>query len=158
MESSRNEQSESRFGVIAEIDGRPRSVVQLKVPFGRLIDEIIVPYDNDQPFFIDGVTVTRKNIKRIKVVELGEAFHAAMREFENMLNRGKAENQKIWGDQYETRFEHILRIYTQDVTAQVLKAYSQAVKPQLKDYIPKREELISAATTIFVEAMKVLSR
>ena len=40
----------------------------------------------------------------------------------------------------------------------MLKAYSQAVKPRIKDYIPKREELISAATTIFVEAMKVLSR
>jgi hypothetical protein len=158
MESSQDEQSEPRFGVVAEIDGRPRPVVLLKLPFGRLIDEIIVPYDNDQPFFIDGVPVTRKSIKRIKVVELGGAFQAAMREFENMLNRGKAENQKIWGDQYETRFEHILRIYTQDVTAQVLKAYSQAVKPGLKDYIPKREELISAATTIFVEAMKVLSR
>jgi len=44
------------------------------------------------------------------------------------------------------------------VTAQVLKAYNQAVKPSLKDYIPKREELISAATNIFVEAMKALSR
>jgi len=32
------------------------------------------------------------------------------------------------------------------------------VKPKIKDYIPKREELISAATTIFVEAMKALSR
>jgi hypothetical protein len=155
MESSQNE---LRFGVVAEIEGRPRPVVLLKVPFGRIIDEIIVPYDNDEPFFIDGVPVTRKNIKRIKVVELSGAFDTAMGEFENMLNHGKAENQKIWGDQYETRFEHIIRIYTQDVTAQVIKAYSQAVKPRLKDYIPKREEIISAVTTLFVETMRLLSR
>jgi len=157
-ESSQDEQCEPRFGVVAEIEGRARPVVLLKLPFGRLIDEIIVPYDNGEPFFIDGVPVTRKSISRIKVVELGESFRMAMREFENKLNQGEPQNQKIWGDQYETRFEHILRTKTQDVTAQVLKVYSQAVKPRIKDYIPKREELISTATTIFVEAMKVLSR
>jgi len=40
----------------------------------------------------------------------------------------------------------------------VLKAYDHAVKPRLKDYVPKREEILSAATTVFVEAMRVLSR
>ena len=45
-----------------------------------------------------------------------------------------------------------------DVTAQVIKAFTQVVKPSLKDYLPKRQELISAATTVFVEAMKALAR
>jgi hypothetical protein len=81
-----------------------------------------------------------------------------MRELEIGLTRGQPQNQKIYGDQYDTRFEHILRTATEDVTAQVLKAYNHAVKPRLKDYIPKREEIISAATTVFVEAMRVLSR
>jgi hypothetical protein len=40
----------------------------------------------------------------------------------------------------------------------VLKAYNQEVKPRLGDYIPRREEIISAVTTTFVETMKMLSR
>ena len=96
-ELGQEEQSEPRFGVVAEIEGRSRQVVLLNLPFGRLIDEIIVPYDNGDPFFIDGVSVTRKSIGRIKVVELGESFRVAMREFENKLNRGEPQNQKILG-------------------------------------------------------------
>jgi hypothetical protein len=152
------EQSNRRFGVIAEVEGRQRQLVLLDLPFGPLIDEIVLPYDSDDAFFIDGVPVTRKSIRRIKIVELGERFRLGMRELEMGLTRGEHQNQKIYGDQYETRFEHVLRTDAEDVTAQVLKAYSQAVKPRLKDYIPKREELISTATTIFVEAMKALSR
>jgi hypothetical protein len=71
---------------------------------------------------------------------------------------GEHQTQKIYGDQYETRFEHALRTDAEDVTSQIVKAYNQAVKPKLKDYIPQRGELISAATTIFVEAMKALAR
>jgi hypothetical protein len=109
-EPSRNEQHALRFGVIAEVAERRRPLVLLNLPLGRLIDEIIVPYDRGEPFFIDGVSIARNSITRIKVVELSGAFESAMREFENMLNRGKVENQRIWGDQYETRFEHILRM------------------------------------------------
>jgi len=60
-------------------------------------------------------------------------------------SRGEHQNQKTYGDQYETRFEHVLRTHAQDVTLQIIKAYDQAVKPRLKDYIPQRDELISAA-------------
>ncbi|HBR16987.1 MAG: hypothetical protein A3G39_00330 [Deltaproteobacteria bacterium RIFCSPLOWO2_12_FULL_43_16] len=147
-----------QFGVAAEVEGRTGQLVLLNLPFGRLIDEIIVPYDKDEAFFIDGVPVTRKTIRRIKIIELDQAFRQAMWELEVGLKRGEPTRQKIYGDQYVTRFEHILRNNAPDVTAQVLKAYNQAVKPSLKDYIPKREELISAATNIFVEAMKALSR
>lgn len=152
------EERAERFGVVAEVEGRSRQLVLLNLPFGRLIDEIVVPYDSDEPFFIDGVPVTRKSVRRIKIVALSEGFRLGMRELEMGLTRRDAQNNKIYGDQYETRFEHVLRTKAEDVTAQVLKAYNQAVKPRMKDYIPKREELISAATTIFVEAMKALSR
>lgn len=149
---------ENQFGVVAELEGRQRQLVLLNLPFGRLIDEIVVPYESDEAFFIDGVPVTKKIIRRIKIVALGERFRLGMRELEIGLTRGQPQNQKIYGDQYETRFEHVLRTAAEDVTAQVLKAYNQAVKPRLKDYIPKREEILSTATTVFVEAMRVLSR
>ena len=157
-EPGQEQQSEAKFGVIAEVEGRSTALVLLNLPFGRLIDEVVVPYDSDEPFFVDGVPVTRKTIRRIKVVMLSEPFTHGMRELERGLTLGEHQNRKVYGDQYTTRFEHLLRTKAQDVTAQVIKAYNQAVKPRIKDYIPKREELISTATTIFVEAMKALSR
>lgn len=149
---------EALFGVIAEIEGRAKQLVLLNLTFGRLIDEIVVPYDTNEAFFIDGVPVTQSKIRRIKIVSLTKKFQHGIWEIEQGFTRGTHQNQKIYGDQYETRFEHVLRTDAEDVTSQVLKAYNQAVKPRLKDYIPKREKLISTATTIFVEAMKVLAR
>lgn len=117
-----------------------------------------MPYDTDEPFFLDGVPVTRNKIARIKIISLTEKFQHGIGQLERGLTRMDNQTQKIYGDQYETRFEHVLRADAEDVTSQIIKAYNQAVKPRLKDYIPKREELISAATTLFVEAMKALAR
>jgi hypothetical protein len=147
-----------KFGVIAEISGRQKQLVLLNLSFPRMIDEIVVPYDTGEAFFIDGVPVSKEKIQRIKIVRLGQPFEDGMSELDYGLTRHEHQYQKIYGDQYETRFEHILRTAAEDVTSQVIKAYNQAVKPRLKDYVPKREELISAATTIFIEAMKVLAR
>ncbi len=89
------QQTERRFGVIAEVEDRKKQLVLLNLPFGRLIDEIIVPYDIDEPFFIDGVPLTRKSVRRIKIVELGQGFRHGMSELEHGLNRGEPQNQKI---------------------------------------------------------------
>lgn len=152
------EKKEPLFGVIAEVEGRNKQLVLLNLTFGRLIDEIVKPYDTDEPFFIDGVPVTKGKIRRIKIISLTEKFQHGIWDLQRGLTRGEHQIQKTYGDQYETRFEHVLRTHAEDVTSQIIKAYNQAVKPKLKDYIPKREELISTATTIFIEAMKALTR
>lgn len=100
----------------------------------------------------------KTEIRRIKIISLTAEFDNGLWELERGLKHGEHQARKIYGDQYETRFEHILRTDAEDVTSQIIKAYNQAVKPRLNDYIPKRGELISAATTIFVEAMKALTR
>jgi hypothetical protein len=152
------EKQEDLFGVVAEVEGRQRHLVLLDLTFGRLIDEIVVPYDAGDPFFLDGVPVTKDKICRIKIIKLGQEFRNGLWELERGLTHGEYQTRKTYGDQYETRFEHVIRTATGDVTAQVIKAYVQVVKPSLKDYLPKRQELISAATTVFVEAMKALAR
>ena len=145
------------FGVIAEIADRSKQLVLLDLPFSRLIDDIIKPYDQDEAFFIDGVPVTKNKITRIKIVKFGPNYGHAMWELKRGLTQGTHQENKVYGDQYETRFEHILRTNTEDVTSQIIKAYNQAVKPSIKDYLPKREELISAATQLFIQAMKSLA-
>lgn len=68
------------------------------------------------------------------------------------------DKQKLYAEQYHVRLEALLRESGEDVTSQVIKAYDRMIKPRLKDYIPKREELTKAALTIFVESMKALAR
>ena len=152
------QKKEPLFGVIAEVAGRDRQLVLLNLTFGRLIDEIVKPYDTDEAFFIDGVPVKKNEIRRIKIISLTDKFQHGLWELKCGLTLGDEKRQKIYGDQYETRFEHALRNAAEDVTSQIIKAYNQAVKPSLKDYIPKREELISSAIEIFVAAMKALAR
>ena len=155
-EEQQNKKDDKQFGVIAEVDGYDKQLVLLNLPFGRLIDEIIYPYDNNEPFFIDGVPLTKDKIKRIKIIELGSKFEQGMWHLDLGLTRGDIKKQKTYGDQYHTRFEHILRTEAIDVTAQVIKAYNQAIKPRIKNYLPNRSELIAAATKIFIEGMKLL--
>jgi hypothetical protein len=150
------DQSDRLFAVLAEVQGYPNQLVLLDLPFGRLMDEIVVPYENDDTFFVDGVPASKQTVRRIKIVEIGRNYSHGMHEIERGMTRGDKAKNKTYGDQYKTRFEHVLRTTTIDVTAQVLKAYSQVIKPSMKDYLPKRQELIGAATRAFVEGMKVL--
>jgi len=150
-------QEHKLFGIIAESEGHEKQMVLLDFPFGRLMDEIIVPYDTGESFFIDGVPATKEKIKRIKIVELGSSYQHAMSELKRGMTIGSDSKKKTYGEQYETRFEHILRTNTVDVTSQVIKAYNEVIKPSYKDYIPKRKELIDGATTVFIEGMKLLS-
>jgi len=39
-----------------------------------------------------------------------------------------------------------------------IKAFDRTIRPSLKDYLPKREELIRAALAMFVEGMKALNK
>lgn len=150
-------QDHKLFGIIAESNDYDKQMVLLNLPFARLIDEIVIPYDSNEPFFIDGVPVSKEKIKRIKIVELSKEYKYAMDELKRGMTIHDNQTKKIYGDQYDTRFEHILRTNTTDVTSQVIKAYNQAIKPSIKDYLPNRAELIDAATKVFIEGMKVLS-
>jgi len=144
------------FAVFAEAEGHNRPLLQLNLTFPRLMDDVVVPYQSNDTFFIDGATVTAAKLKRIKILRLTPKFPDARRAFDRTLTRAEAPFRKVYGEQYSTRFEHILRENSDDVTAQILKAYNQAIKPSLKDYMPKREELISAALKLFVEGVKSL--
>jgi hypothetical protein len=149
-------EKEQLYAVFAEAQGHQKPLLQIELTFPRLIDDIIVPYQTGEMFFIDGAPVTPDKINRIKVLKLTEHFSRSKWDFDRKLSRGSAQEMKVLGDQYSTRFEHIMRQHSEDVTSQVLKAFNQVIKPSIKDYLPKRDELISAATKIFVESIKAL--
>jgi hypothetical protein len=49
--------AEARFAVIAELKGDTGLLCLHNLPFGRLIDEVVSPYETDKPFFVDGAPV-----------------------------------------------------------------------------------------------------
>ena len=124
--------------------------------FDRLMDEIVVPYDKDEPFFVDGAPVKRQHVRRLKIVHQDQGFDHAMASLHRYLSHGPIDRQRTVGQQYDARFEAILRERGTDVTSQVLRAYDREIKPRLRDYLPKREELIKGAWEIFVQTMKSL--
>jgi hypothetical protein len=61
------------------------------------------------------------------------------------------------GQQYHVRLEACLRETGEDVTSQVISAFDKTIKPSLKDYLPKREELIQAALQFFIKNVSQLA-
>jgi len=145
------------YAIYAEAQGHDKPLLQLELTFSRLIDDIIVPYQTNDTFFIDGAPVNPDKLIRIKVLKLSSGYLRAKRIFDSELTRAGATRTKIFGEQYSIRLEHTLRQHSEDVTSQVLKAFNQANKPSIKDYLPKREELISGAMKLFIESIKALN-
>ncbi len=155
--TSMSEQTEERFYIWAEAEGHARPLMLTDLTFARLIDDVVVPYQTDATFFVDGAPLKAKDLKRIKILRAKPSLNHAITLLQMGLTRSGIETRKVYGDQYVVRYEAALRDHTEDVTSQILKAYDRAIKPSIKDYLPKREELIQAAGKIFVEAIKVLS-
>ncbi|MEO6203305.1 MAG: hypothetical protein ABIU05_23505 [Nitrospirales bacterium] len=151
-----NLSEECKYAIYAEAEGHDRPLLQVGLTFGRLIDDVVLPYQQNETFFVDGAPVTPAKLKRIKILLLRETFKNARLPFNRSLTWGNAEMSKLHGEQYATRFEHMLRENSEDVTSQVIKAYNQVIKPSIKDYMPKRDELISAAWKFFVEGVRAL--
>jgi hypothetical protein len=60
-------------------------------------------------------------------------------------------------EQYDVRLKAVFREMGEDVTSQAIKAFNTEIKPSLKDYLPKRKELIDAATRVFIESLRFLN-
>lgn len=145
------------FAVFAEADEYERPLILIDLTFARLIDDVVVPYEKEQPFFIDGAPISRKKIQKLKIVRLKEGFKHLFSDLHWRMRESEKEIQKLYGDQYHVRLEAALREGGEDVTSQVIKAFDSEIKPKLKDYLPKREELIKAASSFFWEGIRRLS-
>jgi hypothetical protein len=144
------------FAVFAEVDGFERPLIMTGLTFARLIDEVVFPNEEDKPFFIDGARVDKKNIRRLKILRQKEAFQTAFFDLHHGMRRKDEKIQKIYGEQYHVRLEAALREGCEDVTSQVIKAYDAKIKPNIKQYLPNRSEIIQGAWTVLLEALKKL--
>ena len=148
---------QTTFAIFAEVKEEGRPLVMSGLSFGRLLDEIIKPWDSNEPFFVDGALVRPDQLRKLKVIQESEHLVSQLSLFHHKLRRATGTDLKHLSESYHTQIEAIFRSCGQDVTAQVLNAYTSTVKPKLADYLPKREELVSGAFQVFLLAMKALS-
>jgi subtilase family serine protease len=52
----------------------------------------------------------------------------------------------------------LVTLNTDDFTSQVIKAFNEKIRPSLKDYLPKREELIGGAYGLFMSTVQMLAK
>jgi hypothetical protein len=151
---------EGLFAIFAETDAQPKPLVMTHLTFARLVDEIVVPYQTDEPFFVDGAPLKKKDLRRLKIIKVRDDFNETFHDLHRTIRwQGSAlQTQQLYAEQYHIRLEAALRESGEDVTSQVIKAFDKTIKPRLKDYLPKREELVKAAMEIFLESMKTLSK
>jgi len=150
-------EKEELFAVFAEAEDNDKPLILLNLSFARLIDDVVFPFEKKEPFFIDGVPLTREKIRKLKILRQGEGFLRSLAWLHRGLSHGDVKRQKTYGDQYFIRFEAAIRTGCEDVTSQVIKAFDTKIKPRLKDYLPNREELIEATAKFFWEGIKTLS-
>jgi hypothetical protein len=101
--------------------------------------------------------VTKKELKKLKIIRLNDNFSVAFDYMHQLLHHSDTTIQKLYGEQYQIRVEALLRGNGEDVTSQIISAYDKTIKHRLKDYLRKREELIKAALEVFVESVKILN-
>ncbi|HEX7507619.1 MAG TPA: hypothetical protein VF550_12650 [Polyangia bacterium] len=144
---------EPRFAVQAQKNGLDKALYLQNLTFGQLMEDVVVPYERDDSFFIDGVPVQKKELARIKIVRQSPNFMHNLDELNFYLKRGGSKSFVPAAD-YPMRLDALMRGSGEDVTNRILNAYKEGILPRIKEYIPKRQELISAALTLFVEASK----
>ena len=69
---------EPEFLILAESSAKPKPLLQTNLSFGRLMDEVVVPYETGDPFFVDGAPVTREGLVRVLIAQQERSFNAAM--------------------------------------------------------------------------------
>jgi hypothetical protein len=157
LAATADEAKERKFAVFCEAEGFERPLFMHNLSFTQVLDDIVVPLERNEPFFVDGAPLTKQKVRRLKVLAQREFFGRLFSDLHwRMRQSSDVKVKQVLGEQYHVRLEAILRESTDDVTAQVMRAFSTEIKPRLKDYLPNRKELIEAALKVFVEGMKMI--
>ena len=100
--------SDDRFIVWAEATGHDRPLIMTDLPPARLFDDIVVPYQTNDTFFVDGAPVKVKDLRRIKILRAKPYLSSALNKFRFGLTRADPRIRKTYGAQFHVRYEAIL--------------------------------------------------
>ena len=139
------------FAVVAEKRDYPQPLFMMGLPLEQLYRDIVTKYEEGNPFFIDGVPVSKTDLLRIKIVRQKADFEAKLNELHwnvRFLNRDSGRFIPI--ADYPGRLVALFRECGTDVTSNVIDAYQ--AKKKLK--IPV-DQIVDAASKMAIELMKM---
>jgi hypothetical protein len=151
------EKIDDLYAVYAVRKAESTALIQTGLPFRRLMDEVVVPFESGDVFFLDGASVKSTDLDRIKIIREKSAFRRNLTSLHFNLRTGDASTKKAIADKYQVHLEAVLRDSGEDITSQVIRAFRTQIKPSIKDYLPRREELLNLAAAFLAESLKQLS-
>lgn len=140
---------ELRFAVLAEKEGDPRSLFLHGLTINKLYEHIVVPYEEDKPFFIDGLPLERKTLRRIKIIREDEDFVHDLDRLHNRVQLPRASDMHTPISDYPGLLVSLFQERNLDVTSDVINAYREKKKLRLPV-----DELIAAAAQIATAAIR----
>jgi len=149
---------EQKFALIAESKDYDKPLYLSNLPFPRLMDDIVVPYQSEKNFFIDGVSVSAKNLKRIKILLQNDQFEDNFRRLHRNVQLPKSSGMRVPAEDYEIRLQALFRNAGDEVTSHIITAYQEKIRDKIKDYIPNKNKLIDAAFQFFVQSIRTLGQ
>lgn len=156
--SEEKDEKIAQFAVYAVRKSNSVPLIQTHLSFGQLMNDIVMPFESNEMFFIDGAPVKAADLDRIKIIRQQASFDQMFNTLHwQMRNSRDLKKQELYAEQYHVRLEALLRESGADLTSQVIRAYQTVIKPKLKDYLPNKEALLNAAVKVFTESFKILS-
>jgi hypothetical protein len=83
-----DQKKEDVFAVFAEADGQSKPLIMTHLPFARLVDEVVLPYQTDKAFFIDGAPLKKQNLKRLKIIKQQKFFTDTFHDLHHSMRWG----------------------------------------------------------------------
>jgi hypothetical protein len=142
-------EDEIQFAILAEKEGDPTPLVLHGLAIEDLYAHVVDPYENDRPFFISGVPVERKNLRRIKIVRQDARFALDLRRLHNRVKNPRNSNLYTPIADYPGRLVALFQERSLDVTSNIIDAY----RAQRKLKLPL-DKVIEAASQIVVAAIR----
>jgi hypothetical protein len=64
-------------------------LIQTHLSFGQLMDDIVMPFESGEMFFIDGAPVKATDLDRIKVIQQKELFNRTFHDLHWMMRNSR---------------------------------------------------------------------
>ena len=106
---------EEVYAIIAEVANHA-PLSELHLPLASLLAAYVAPYEAGEPFFVDGMSVTKDTLLRFKVVRESAYFQNELSSMGRKMRRQSTEAGKGTAKNYNVIFEDLLRNHTTDVT------------------------------------------
>ena len=148
----------SQFNVFAIRKDNPQPLIQIDLTWQRLMEDVVVPYDKGDLFFLDGAPVKATDLHRIKILSQGPNFGPVFRDFHGKMRNADLKIRELHAKHYHVYLEAMLREKCSDITSQVINVFRTAAKAKLSDRLPDRKQVWDATFQLLLESGKALFR